>query len=52
MCFSSSKWMLKVFKPDVAGVSIRGFKCFSSNKCLFQVCHVVFHLRVASVSVV
>jgi hypothetical protein len=51
-CFSSSKWMLKVFKPDIAGVSTRGFKCFSSNKCLFQVCHVVFHLRVASVYIV
>jgi hypothetical protein len=30
MCSSSSKWMLQVFKPDVACVSIRGFMCFSS----------------------
>jgi hypothetical protein len=46
--------MLQVFKPDVAEdyVSIVVRACCDSSKCLFQVCHVVFRLRVASVSVV
>jgi hypothetical protein len=53
-CFGSSKWMLQVFIPDVAGdyVSIVVRACCGSSKCLFQVCHVVFRLCVASVSVV
>jgi uncharacterized membrane protein len=47
-CFGSSKWMLQVFKPDVVGdyVLIVVQTCCHSSKCLFQVCHVVFRLRV------
>jgi hypothetical protein len=50
-CFGSSKSMLQVFKLDVVRdyVSIVVRACCGSSKCLFQVCHVVFRLRVASV---
>jgi hypothetical protein len=53
-CFGSSKWMLQVFKLDVAGdYVLTVFRtCCHSSKCLFQVCHVVSYLRVANVSVV